>query len=154
MTRAHEIAKKKLEGDYQARLSLALKKAWEEAKEMEELNYRGLTEESIRRFAGLSEDEEINQDKIDFAWEEAQRILKAQMNKIAAAKYLELVNPRELELGFGKYKGDRLEEIYNEDKSYFRWIKNEFSSTPLGRIAREAEEKIEEEKEDDDFLLI
>ena len=121
---------------------------------MEELNYRGLTEESIRRFAGLSEDEEINQDKIDFAWEEAQRILKAQMNKIAAAKYLELVFPRELELGFGKHKGDSLEEIYNEDKSYFRWIKNEFSSTPLGRIAREAEEKIEEEKEDDDFLLI
>lgn len=35
MKRAHQIAKEQLEGDYQARLSLALKIAWEEVREME-----------------------------------------------------------------------------------------------------------------------
>ena len=36
MKEAHRIAREELEGDYQAKLSLALKMVWEEAKEMKQ----------------------------------------------------------------------------------------------------------------------
>jgi len=65
MKKAHIIARNELEGDYVARLSIALKKAWKQVKnifeEAEKMNYKGI---KISCTAELEDIEPISEDHV------------------------------------------------------------------------------------------
>jgi uncharacterized protein (DUF3820 family) len=58
---------------------------------------------------------------------------------------VQVVNPNEYVLGFGKYKGEKLIDVFNKDRSYCIWLKENSYQREVPELIKQIEASQEDE---------